>query len=882
MGKGIIGAKLLKAPKNMRLVNGIYELDENSNTISFYINKECIGSNTRNPNYTITHAKWFLVSSSEWSFFKKANNDLSPEQLFERFLNEMEPKKYSILTGKIKEYSVPLDQRSQNEPATQLWNELTIKKEDLIKKNPDNNDGRVYRLIPYSSFPEDYQDHIGIVALGKPRILFCNFVFPKDGYIPLEDNQKKAAYGQLITVKIHTHLMPNPRINSRGWKWTFEIINENGETLGSFNSESRGTRDYRYGKEVQIPIKAEWHKNHIHKDNFDTLYIRVSGTEFYTDHELSAPGKTPPLLESSFDSRDQEVTWRTFVDGQWVYRYSPKVLVPDNTLAEILQRREIAKTNQIVNIGDVDYQYKEYDPCGYSKISISEVNEKEDKEDSKRAPYVIFDEDELGEEKILDRTNAFFDVVAGETGKEIEIKVEGVTFLLNEVKCDGILLDKEETHNKDNIFQMEAIWTAQEGLKDHDVIQRATLNQSAQEAVKAEKDRIVADDSQALKSHLEEQHDLYKQKQAQQKEITEYERKYGPYPVVAKDNTAINTQRPHDVQITPQGQQKSNYDRQNVAFKKDGQHTGSTGVYEHDYDLVAQAKITGASNQILDYEISSSGSTAMMTISSLGYHYNKTLTIENKEYDPNVIGNLFEDSWLFNYLLLKKDNQVQTYFVPITSCRYPNQLVKIRVLPDMKWTLLIKFNFKEEDFEEFKKEYSYDVHAYYFNEKSIVIEEGGLFKREKTVAGLSFERTTTLEKKQKAGGFKGLLDLIKRIELSLTAEWKDRLDKKQEKDVIEGFIEPIYGFVKKIHSIAKLVGELREGTITSEDGENKTQFEKELTQFMGGRSLDGLWERLNRKPKTTELIYPSLALGASWYYAPLMTLNDLNYKDSML
>ncbi len=36
----------------------------------------------------------------------------------------------------------------------------------------------------------------------------------------------------------------------------------------------------------------------------------------------------------------------------------------------------------------------------------------------------------------------------------------------------------------------------------------------------------------------------------------------------------------------------------------------------------------------------------------------------------------------------------QTYFVPISSCRYPNQVARIRVYPDMKWIINFNYNIK--------------------------------------------------------------------------------------------------------------------------------------------------------------------------------------------
>lgn len=44
--------------------------------------------------------------------------------------------------------------------------------------------------------------------------------------------------------------------------------------------------------------------------------------------------------------------------------------------------------------------------------------------------------------------------------------------------------------------------------------------------------------------------------------------------------------------------------------------------------------------------------------------------------------------WQFNYFFLNKE-KAQTYFIPIGSCRYPNQIAKFRVYPDIKWEIYV-------------------------------------------------------------------------------------------------------------------------------------------------------------------------------------------------
>ncbi len=256
---------------------------------------------------------------------------------------------------------------------------------------------------------------------------------------------------------------------------------------------------------------------------------------------------------------------------------------------------------------------------------------------------------------------------------------------------------------------------------------------------------------------------------------------------------------------------------------------------------------------------------------NLKYNYNKALTISNDEFNPNFVGNLFEEAWLFNYLLLNIDKNKQVYYLPISTCRYPNQIAKINVLPDIKWTLLFKFNFEKADFEKFKEEHNYEVHGFFVSssQTTAVATPNGTATRNTTVtaAGVRFTRTTTEVPVERKGGVKKLIDILKRIEVSLTAEWKDGDGKKQQKDVIDGFLKQIYNFFAKISDIAKLVGDLADGEGNEEDRNNKKQMDKEMEKMLGGRSLDGAWKVLTKKPQETEVLYPSIAIAASWYYA---------------
>jgi hypothetical protein len=66
--------------------------------------------------------------------------------------------------------------------------------------------------------------------------------------------------------------------------------------------------------------------------------------------------------------------------------------------------------------------------------------------------------------------------------------------------------------------------------------------------------------------------------------------------------------------------------------------------------------------------------------------FNKTVA---EGYTSGIIEEMLDKLWMFRYFWLN-EKLAQTFFAPISTCRYPNQIAKIRVFPDMEW----EFKFK--------------------------------------------------------------------------------------------------------------------------------------------------------------------------------------------
>lgn len=88
-----------------------------------------------------------------------------------------------------------------------------------------------------------------------------------------------------------------------------------------------------------------------------------------------------------------------------------------------------------------------------------------------------------------------------------------------------------------------------------------------------------------------------------------------------------------------------------------------------------------------DYEIKSKEELLL----KLKYVFNKSF---DTQFSISQVNRTIDLAWVFNYFLLSHDLK-QTYFVPVSTCRYPNQLARICVYPDIKWELNVFWNTKD-------------------------------------------------------------------------------------------------------------------------------------------------------------------------------------------
>jgi hypothetical protein len=827
--KGIHTSKIEKSKEyTISERRGNYVEFTNLNSIiTVFVDEQCLFADTVNLKETLKKIRWIIIDEIVWTkLIKKYNKD-----------TEKNTRGDSEFFSKINSHIIKEFAGAR----------ITVKGSDIENITA----GNAYLLMPFTIYPEDmyYNQNVRLVFLKEPsiRYLFVNPPSSTEADIPPGYNTKLHLYGMFAEINVSTHLLPDFRKNNNivnKLMGTVFFINENNEevTVDAFEIKLESSEgNYNIYRTFKVYIDPNWRdiegthaQEYQSQKYFLKVFVMQSDTSFSliqystTDYNESLRNQLNP---PTYNTQKDFSVWRYFdKDAEiWVdLNVQPHIEVRWDTMQMIFRQIEIIKNNQIQYIGDIPFSKKEYDPCGYKSITITEEfddadkkefdekNAEQDKklsekkitvqesinnrkkisadfENKRRLPLTIFNEDRLS----IDQTYKIFEIISGESKKSVSVKVGGLSN--KKVLCKGLLLADGQRHeDKKNVFQIEHMVYSALKLATGDF----------------QKENDETHEEQLKKSKIPASKDNKNDKDV----------------IKNPDNSKIR--KVHDV----------------LNWKEN-----------EDYQFIGEDELK----------------------LNIGYRYIKHLTTLNKEINPNKIGNLFEEAWLFNYFFLNYEDQKQLYYLPVSTCRYPNQIVKINVLPDIKWTLLFKFNFKKEDWNQFEEVHDYDISAFLIetSETSQVTTSGvtNTSRRNTTSAGVFLSRTTTLEPVQRKGGIKRLIEILKRVEVSLTAEWTDESAAKKSKDVIEGFYKPIYDFYKKITDLSKMISAITEGESNDEDREKKKLLEAELKKMAGQRDakevMGGIYDIITSKTVETELIYPSIGLALSWYYG------DAYHKD---
>lgn len=566
--------KLQEVPKGKSFY--LYTKDKNE----FIVDESCVGGKTANPKHTIDNARWAFIYDEFFTSIKDSDPKDIAENLWGPLSGGRTPvSKYALSTN----YKVGSSLKFNLTEGKYYYG--FKQRVELFSENPGT--GFYFYFIPVTSSKVDYayfHKSEDVKHYGDTVHLTIMF----HGY-NLEKNNKYKAKVYLLEETEAKGLTETQDFEDKNL-WDTIIVKD----LTTRKSESN-YNDYLYHT---FNINVDWKKGENRKKNF-TVAVEVyrvweeKGKVFGTN---SKEERVEFRNYADFPTNDlinynAELLKTQDVDNK--DSISSRFMVSEELMDHYLTRIEQEKNNMIQYIGDIKYTKREFDPCGYSKITI------QDKEDKERQPLDIFDETKPPNE--IDQTNKVFTIIAGDERKDITITLDGLQ--TKNQFCQGLLLDEGQKHTEHkNVFQVDKVYSAFHDGKVYpsydDPTRQAQLSNAGTTPDGTEKDRDV---------------------------------------------------RKTDKVSNPSAAQQW----------KDGT----------DYKIVSDKEIT----------------------LKLRYLYNKTAfeklqQINNRARPDDKSLTPLNMLWLFRYFILS-DKLAQTFFLPISTCRYPNQIAKLKVYPDIEWEI---------------------------------------------------------------------------------------------------------------------------------------------------------------------------------------------------
>ncbi|ANH82686.1 hypothetical protein A8C56_18410 [Niabella ginsenosidivorans] len=509
------------------------------------------------------------------------------------------------------------------------------------------------RVVVFTNDPEQ-EFYFFVIPYTDPNITYAYF----------DKNIRPFRFGDIVSLTICLHQYPDYVVGSKSYFANIYLMDKDEAAKFPTRKNTSGVledqtdeltdADLFEGKHKKVKLTASTRSNNINTYltfNFPlTLEWRDSGKK----QRYFVPVVEIFEVEKGmiFDS-DKIVDYRNFAEmpSSGLQQYDQKligietvetykdqpnseILVEYETTDEILSRVEREKGEMIQYIGDIQYTRKEHNPCAYSMISVKE---------GQGMPVIIFDEFKL-KEGVDDKTDkTVFCIIAGEKEKK-EVTVtakykknvgapEESIHIGSKYKCEQILNDGKDHSSSEEVFKMNWIVGQMRPSKETGFYIENFLNY------------------------------------------------YQPNPLAPSNASKAGILNP----VAGKKQYKDDQEAKGVSASKADQAK---------YQAVTVAGVQGLQKK--DYTINGDSITLR-----LGYYFYKTYDNEVLDYlatqeylEGGIVSDNFKNIWIVRYLLklIKKEELAQTYFVPVTTCRYPNQLALIKAYPSMKWVINFNYN----------------------------------------------------------------------------------------------------------------------------------------------------------------------------------------------
>ncbi|GAA5094878.1 hypothetical protein GCM10023210_26950 [Chryseobacterium ginsengisoli] len=657
--------------------------------------------------------------------------------------------------------------------------------------------GYIQKVIVFTDKPEDGFTFY-IIPVSYPHISFAHF----------ENSEKNWQYGEAVNLLVHYHNLCSTD-NNILYSQVFVIENNNSNK--AITAEEGNEIDFENIKHVSVWSSEEspmpeidkrekgvnslgkysilidyenWRKGEVKEKQFSVISVVYAKKYDYWGNVTYKVKRFRNFLAQptnnlyQYDSKTLSIKDIDIKESS----ISSRIVVQKDFISEILAKREIEKHNMIQYIGDIEYNRKENNPCAFSVITVNDG--KNDIE--------IFNEYKLNK-KVDDETSRFVDIVVGDKDKKKvkvtakfkknkDAKPEAVRTLQNGHSCQKILNDGEFHNGINDVFKMG--WIVGQWVPSKDPA-------------------------------------LFAERYMKMLGLGNKPKFYNPSNGSSSPKLEWN---------------KPDQDAKGMKTSEDEQKK---------YEAVTVAGIQGLTDK--DYTIDEGNDSITL---ELQYIYNKMynsrisyyLYEEQKYLKEGILSDNFKNLWVVDYLLkwIKNEPLEQIYFVPVTTCRYPNQIAQIRVFPDMKWVL--NFNYNIETPLYYKSSTALETYYSGYNEGSDIVTSNSSRR-----AAIQESNTTNIL--QPYAGTKSSFGLS--IECEVSGE-DDVIN--LGKDFAEKYRKMLSPFLSMIN------------TLDSSFGVSKAETERN-DQRNSSDTSKGLFDRLNSYPWSFELKPPSLGVGLGIGYA---------------
>ncbi|MGM5630915.1 hypothetical protein O2K51_08420 [Apibacter raozihei] len=611
----------------------IYLLAGRKNRFYLEDTDSILGPETKNREATIKKAKWAFMLAYYWQEAKETK----------------------------KGQELPL--WASLEGGSEFVNDLGIGKQykegSYMEITPALDDvwiGYFYRMEVFNYTPGTGLN-FDFMVLDKPKIRMVYFdkqiLKPVHKGFSIDDGYY--CYGEVITLYVNTHLLPmeiHPFYHDKYGKIETEesfknliievyLTNDTHKKLLEEPIKSGSLQDYlanehnttsnkKTATAANLDFKVPLLIDFKWKDTLHTRSERVKHYSVYVVIKNTETGATYEYTPNMTNILRIAKSNRDFENEEVDSLFSVKY----DSMDTILGQLEAKKNNMIQYIGDIEYNRKESNPCAYSVITVND-GEKD---------LELFNEYTLND-KVDDKTQGFADIVAGDKEKKT-VKItakylkhkgatpEAVRTSKNGHLCEKILNDGEFHRGIHDVFKME--WIVGQWVPSRDPI-------------------------------------LYFQNLYEKLKIGKF----------------LQFIHPSHASSAPKLK----------PYTTDQEAKGIESPYKEHYETVTVAGIQGLTEK--DFSIDEADDSITL---QLKYKYNKSydsqiinyLTGEQNYLTNGILSDNIKNLWVVRYLIkwIKNEPLEQLYFVPVTTCRYPNQIAKIRVFPDMKWVINFNYNIK--------------------------------------------------------------------------------------------------------------------------------------------------------------------------------------------